>query len=132
MADLGNHQGDATPKGNDEVQDVNNNAAEAAASNLSAEAFTRPTEVSANTDKGTEKWDPKAFEQTAKSLTEAIAAIEAKYFKPDQSGTSIMERMKTNAPDLHREVSAQFTTQLVAPSEQTISGIRGLMKKLQA
>lgn len=132
MAELGN-QGDATPKSNDDVQDVNNNSAEADASNrlLADSGFSRP-DVAASTDKGAEKWDPKQFEATAKSLTEAIAAIEAKYFKPDTSGTSIMDRMKQGAPDLYATASAQFSQELVAPSEQSIAGIRGLMKKLQA
>jgi hypothetical protein len=125
--------GDAPLNGSDKNENLKNDEVQQeAAVNLSQDAF-KPNDIAQPRLEATpEKWDAKTIEASTEALNKMIADMRKKYFEPDHTGKSLMQRMEQNAPDLYDSVAASFTTDLVEPFKQTRGGIEQLMKKLES
>jgi hypothetical protein len=134
--------GDIPKKGNDKGEDLKHEeAAHETADNLRQDGLYKPKDTvqraaadvpaEAPTKAPTEKWDPATISASTETLRTMIANIQKKYFEPDHSGSSVMERMALNAPALYNSVAANFSTELAEPFKQTSGSIQQLMNKFR-
>lgn len=122
------NSGDMPLRGNDNNEDLSmREAHQSAADHLRQDAF-NPSEMVQKLETAAERFDPKVVETSMAYLNNLMK----KYFEPDHTGTSVMDRLKNGAPELYTDVAARYSTELVEPFKQTGDQINQLLRKLQA
>jgi hypothetical protein len=124
--------GDVPHNGSDKNETFKNEETRAeAAESLRQDAFKPSDIVQQKAEAPVERWDAKKIADTTEMLNKMIAGIQDKYFKPDASGTSIIDRMAQHAPELAQLASASYTRELVDPAKQVGADIKDTLEKMK-